>query len=118
MAPGALPGLCAAGTGRRGGPGMPPQRERAPLTQARPHVSTGAVKECEEDQFQCRNERCIPAIWKCDEDDDCSDNSDEADCRECPRPGGARSRPRAQPGRARFPAALRRPPPPFFFFNE
>lgn len=43
----------------------------------------GGVKECEEDQFQCRNERCIPAIWKCDEDDDCSDNSDEADCREC-----------------------------------
>ncbi|XP_071897516.1 low-density lipoprotein receptor-related protein 8 isoform X2 [Anas platyrhynchos] len=40
----------------------------------------GGVKECEEDQFQCRNERCIPAIWKCDEDDDCSDNSDEADC--------------------------------------
>uniref|UniRef100_A0A8C9U9J0 Very low-density lipoprotein receptor n=1 Tax=Serinus canaria TaxID=9135 RepID=A0A8C9U9J0_SERCA len=40
----------------------------------------GAVKECEENQFQCRNERCIPAIWKCDEDDDCSDNSDEADC--------------------------------------
>ncbi|KAK2540481.1 hypothetical protein Q9233_001353 [Columba guinea] len=39
-----------------------------------------AVKECEKDQFQCRNERCIPAIWKCDEDDDCSDNSDEADC--------------------------------------
>ncbi|XP_050162795.1 low-density lipoprotein receptor-related protein 8 isoform X2 [Myiozetetes cayanensis] len=44
------------------------------------HLAKGAVKECEEDQFQCRNERCIPAIWKCDEDDDCSDNSDEADC--------------------------------------
>uniref|UniRef100_H0ZG60 LDL receptor related protein 8 n=1 Tax=Taeniopygia guttata TaxID=59729 RepID=H0ZG60_TAEGU len=44
------------------------------------HLGKGAVKECEENQFQCRNERCIPAIWKCDEDDDCSDNSDEADC--------------------------------------
>ncbi|TRZ20078.1 hypothetical protein HGM15179_007059 [Zosterops borbonicus] len=44
------------------------------------HLAKGAVKECEENQFQCRNERCIPAIWKCDEDDDCSDNSDEADC--------------------------------------
>lgn len=42
----------------------------------------GAAKECEENQFQCRNERCIPSVWKCDEDDDCSDNSDEADCRE------------------------------------
>ncbi|KAH1166767.1 hypothetical protein KIL84_015939 [Mauremys mutica] len=49
------------------------------------HTGKGAAKECEEDQFQCRNERCIPAIWKCDEDDDCSDNSDEADCREYPR---------------------------------
>ncbi|XP_054690181.1 low-density lipoprotein receptor-related protein 8 isoform X2 [Grus americana] len=44
------------------------------------HLGKGAVKECEENQFQCRNERCIPAVWKCDEDDDCSDNSDEADC--------------------------------------
>ncbi|XP_019334781.1 low-density lipoprotein receptor-related protein 8 isoform X4 [Alligator mississippiensis] len=40
----------------------------------------GAAKECDVNQFQCRNERCIPAVWKCDEDDDCSDNSDEADC--------------------------------------
>uniref|UniRef100_A0A8D2Q2T0 Very low-density lipoprotein receptor n=1 Tax=Varanus komodoensis TaxID=61221 RepID=A0A8D2Q2T0_VARKO len=44
------------------------------------HIARGSAKECEEDQFQCRNERCIPSIWKCDEDDDCSDNSDEADC--------------------------------------
>ncbi|XP_042320908.1 low-density lipoprotein receptor-related protein 8 isoform X2 [Sceloporus undulatus] len=44
------------------------------------HVGKGSAKECEEDQFQCRNERCIPSIWKCDEDDDCSDNSDETDC--------------------------------------
>ncbi|XP_028589278.2 low-density lipoprotein receptor-related protein 8 isoform X2 [Podarcis muralis] len=44
------------------------------------HTAKGSAKECEEDQFQCRNERCIPSIWKCDEDDDCSDNSDEADC--------------------------------------
>ncbi|XP_063154043.1 low-density lipoprotein receptor-related protein 8 [Candoia aspera] len=44
------------------------------------HIAKGSGKECEEDQFQCRNERCIPSIWKCDEDDDCLDNSDEADC--------------------------------------
>lgn len=42
----------------------------------------GSVKECEENQFRCRNERCIPSVWRCDEDDDCSDNSDEDDCRE------------------------------------
>ncbi|XP_034358398.1 low-density lipoprotein receptor-related protein 8 isoform X4 [Arvicanthis niloticus] len=40
----------------------------------------GPVKECEEDQFRCRNERCIPSVWRCDEDNDCSDNSDEDDC--------------------------------------
>ncbi|XP_021107712.1 low-density lipoprotein receptor-related protein 8 isoform X14 [Heterocephalus glaber] len=40
----------------------------------------GPVKECEKDQFRCRNERCIPLVWRCDEDDDCSDNSDEDDC--------------------------------------
>ncbi|XP_014699810.1 low-density lipoprotein receptor-related protein 8 isoform X7 [Equus asinus] len=40
----------------------------------------GSVKECEENQFRCRNERCIPSVWRCDEDDDCSDNSDEDDC--------------------------------------
>lgn len=49
----------------------------------------GAVKECDKDQFQCRNERCIPAVWACDEDNDCSDNSDEADCREYPVGRGA-----------------------------
>ncbi|XP_058159545.1 low-density lipoprotein receptor-related protein 8 isoform X9 [Dasypus novemcinctus] len=40
----------------------------------------GPAKECDEDQFRCRNERCIPSVWRCDEDDDCSDNSDEDDC--------------------------------------
>nr|XP_014339074.1 PREDICTED: low-density lipoprotein receptor-related protein 8 [Bos mutus] len=39
-----------------------------------------SVKECDENQFRCRNERCIPSVWRCDEDDDCSDNSDEDDC--------------------------------------
>ncbi|XP_062047351.1 low-density lipoprotein receptor-related protein 8 isoform X7 [Lepus europaeus] len=42
--------------------------------------SQGPVQECEEHQFRCRNGRCIPSVWRCDEDDDCSDNSDEDDC--------------------------------------
>ncbi|XP_054429293.1 low-density lipoprotein receptor-related protein 8 isoform X8 [Pteronotus mesoamericanus] len=44
------------------------------------HGSQGLVKECEENQFRCQNERCIPSVWRCDEDDDCLDNSDEDDC--------------------------------------
>ena len=42
---------------------------------------SAAADECEDGQFQCNNQRCIPAIWKCDDDDDCSDNSDEENCR-------------------------------------
>ncbi|XP_004372100.1 low-density lipoprotein receptor-related protein 8 [Trichechus manatus latirostris] len=45
-----------------------------------PTLHAGSVKECEENQFRCRNERCIPSVWRCDEDDDCLDNSDEDDC--------------------------------------
>ncbi|CAH1280545.1 unnamed protein product [Diabrotica balteata] len=30
--------------------------------------------------FQCRNQRCIPLWWRCDDTDDCEDNSDEIDC--------------------------------------
>lgn len=47
---------------------------------------SGAETECADGQFQCRNKRCIPTIWRCDDDDDCSDNSDEEDCREYREP--------------------------------
>lgn len=30
--------------------------------------------------FQCNNHRCIPFWWKCDEVDDCGDQSDELGC--------------------------------------
>uniref|UniRef100_A0AAZ3QTI9 EGF-like domain-containing protein n=1 Tax=Oncorhynchus tshawytscha TaxID=74940 RepID=A0AAZ3QTI9_ONCTS len=42
----------------------------------RTHTDTN----CETGQFQCKNGRCIPTLWRCDEDDDCSDNSDEENC--------------------------------------
>uniref|UniRef100_A0A7N6BSR2 EGF-like domain-containing protein n=1 Tax=Anabas testudineus TaxID=64144 RepID=A0A7N6BSR2_ANATE len=42
---------------------------------------THTVSECETGQFQCKNGRCIPTLWRCDDDDDCSDSSDEENCR-------------------------------------
>ncbi|XP_059621431.1 very low-density lipoprotein receptor-like isoform X4 [Phlebotomus argentipes] len=39
----------------------------------------GKVKEnnCTQDKFRCKNGRCIPKHWKCDQERDCSDGSDE-----------------------------------------
>lgn len=44
-------------------------------------AGTHTESECEAGQFQCNNGRCIPTLWRCDDDDDCSDNSDEENCR-------------------------------------
>lgn len=35
---------------------------------------------CQEWMFRCRNQRCIPFWWKCDDVDDCGDGSDEEGC--------------------------------------
>ena len=48
--------------------------------------------QCQPGEFACSNSRGIQERWKCDGDNDCLDNSDEAPalCREClPRSGTA-----------------------------
>lgn len=44
--------------------------------------------QCQPGEFACKNNRCIQERWKCDGDNDCLDNSDEAPelCRESPPP--------------------------------
>ncbi|KAJ6635658.1 Low-density lipoprotein receptor-related protein 1, partial [Pseudolycoriella hygida] len=33
--------------------------------------------QCKVDQFKCKNNRCIPLRWQCDQESDCGDGSDE-----------------------------------------
>ncbi|KAF7275128.1 hypothetical protein GWI33_012157, partial [Rhynchophorus ferrugineus] len=43
-------------------------------------VISGFMQNCTVDQFQCDNGLCIPKTWTCDNDNDCRDFSDEANC--------------------------------------
>lgn len=48
------------------------------------HVNSGSIitdkKTCGPHEFQCKNNNCIPDHWRCDSQNDCSDNSDEENC--------------------------------------
>lgn len=40
-----------------------------------------ASSQCSTSQFKCaKHEKCIPKTWRCDDENDCGDNSDEENC--------------------------------------
>ncbi|KAI0231546.1 Low-density lipoprotein receptor-related protein 2 [Lamellibrachia satsuma] len=44
-------------------------------------MCTTSNSSCNETEFMCMNNRCIPTRWHCDRDNDCGDMSDETNCR-------------------------------------
>lgn len=56
-----------------------------PLISSPANPSYVPPPQCQPGEFACKNNRCIQERWKCDGDNDCLDNSDEAPdlCREC-----------------------------------
>lgn len=49
-------------------------------------LNVPAESTCSPDQFQCKaTMHCISKLWVCDEDPDCADGSDEANCGEWPQ---------------------------------
>lgn len=40
-----------------------------------------ALGKCEKTEWLCGNGNCVPLVDVCDDNDDCEDNSDEADCK-------------------------------------
>ena len=41
-----------------------------------------ADRTCSEEEYECVDGTCISSSWKCDQDVDCPDGSDEDDCGE------------------------------------
>ena len=43
-------------------------------------ISPATPTACSSDEFTCDNGGCQPDSYRCDDFDDCGDNSDEDDC--------------------------------------
>nr|XP_012645818.2 CD320 antigen [Microcebus murinus] len=96
MALGGAPGTAALGLALRLLLGLAVALEAAP-TRFPTRTSAQAAGSCPPANFQCHtNGFCVPLTWRCDGDWDCSDGSDEEECRiepcaqsrHCPPPAG------------------------------
>ena len=46
-----------------------------------PILTASAPFHCGDGKFACGSQKCIPDRWRCDDYDDCGDQSDEVGCR-------------------------------------
>jgi len=59
------------------------QLQQQQQLESSPDYNNGNITEvCFWSEFTCGNGNCIPNYYKCDEDDDCGDESDEENCDE------------------------------------
>lgn len=75
------------GEGSPGSRAFPGSRERPVMAEGRLRSQLSyhsPLSDCNATyQFTCKNKFCKPLFWVCDTVNDCGDNSDELECREC-----------------------------------
>lgn len=61
-----------------------PPKKKIPIEGKKPHecLFLAAGRTCSSQQFTCSNGQCIPSAYRCDRVKDCTDGTDERDCRE------------------------------------
>jgi len=52
------------------------------------NFTTTIIHQCHSSEFQCANSKCVSSNFRCDNDDDCGDDSDEQNCGNITRPTG------------------------------
>lgn len=69
--------LCFSAPGPNGAECQCPHEGSWYLANDDKHCIVDTGTRCSQSQFTCLNGRCISPDWKCDNDNDCGDGSDE-----------------------------------------